>query len=323
MRWDTAPDPRVESAVRALVSVVLGGIVLLAGCPEPVDYEPVRFAALGDTGEANDAQYEVGAVLADVCASDGCDFVLLLGDNFYDTGVESVDDEQWQTKFELPYAGIDLPFYAVLGNHDYGGTNHLDKAVHQIAYTDLSDRWTMPDHYFAHTASNVDFFALDTNLPQWPVSLGEIGARQESWLAGQFADFEPDDRWRIVWAHHPYLSNGKHGNAGNYDGFPDTFTLSGQPNKELLEAHVCGKADLYLCGHDHDREWLEPTCEGTELIVSGAGSKLRDFYDTQPVHWQDSTTEGLAWFEIDDETITIRFWDRDGTMAFEGGWTRE
>jgi tartrate-resistant acid phosphatase type 5 len=41
-------------------------------------------------------------------------------DNFYDEGVDSLDDEQFQTKFELPYADIDFPFWVVLGNHDYG-----------------------------------------------------------------------------------------------------------------------------------------------------------------------------------------------------------
>ena len=49
----------------------------------------------------------------------GFGFVVLLGDNFYEDGVASVDDPQWQTKFEDPYANIDLPFYAVLGNHDH------------------------------------------------------------------------------------------------------------------------------------------------------------------------------------------------------------
>ena len=87
--------------------------------------EIVRFIAMGDGGEGNADQYAVAATVKSVCdAKDdehgpGCDFVLYLGDNFYDD-VEGVDDEQFQTKFELPYADLDLPFWVVLGNHDYG-----------------------------------------------------------------------------------------------------------------------------------------------------------------------------------------------------------
>ena len=80
--------------------------------------------------------------------------------------------------------------------------------------------------------------------------------------------------------------------------------------------------DLYLCGHDHDRQWHETQCDGTQFIVSGAGAKLRSFRFEQPVHWADDTTEGFAWFEIDGETLTVQFWDRYGVMNYEGGWTR-
>ncbi len=59
--------------------------------------------------------------MAKKCATDGCDFVQLLGDNIYDSGVGSTSDALWQSNFELPYAELDLPFWVVLGNHDYGG----------------------------------------------------------------------------------------------------------------------------------------------------------------------------------------------------------
>lgn len=80
----------------------------------------VRFLALGDAGEGNRAQDANGNAMKALCARKGCDFVLYLGDNFYGQGITSPDDLQFQQKFELPYAGLDLPFYAMLGNHDYG-----------------------------------------------------------------------------------------------------------------------------------------------------------------------------------------------------------
>ena len=53
---------------------------------------PVRFVAMGDTGEGNADQATVAAAIETLCAAQGCDFVLLLGDNFYDVGVEDVND---------------------------------------------------------------------------------------------------------------------------------------------------------------------------------------------------------------------------------------
>ena len=52
----------------------------------------VRFVAIGDAGEGNDAQFAVADVVEQVCTAQGCDFAIYLGDNFYDVGVESVDD---------------------------------------------------------------------------------------------------------------------------------------------------------------------------------------------------------------------------------------
>ena len=67
----------------------------------------VRFVALGDTGKGNAGQKQVGVSVGAVCAAHGCDFVVLLGDNFYPTGVESATDPQWKTKFTEPYATVD------------------------------------------------------------------------------------------------------------------------------------------------------------------------------------------------------------------------
>ncbi len=42
----------------------------------------LRFVALGDAGEGNDAQYKVAGAMANLCAEKGCDFAIYLGDNF-------------------------------------------------------------------------------------------------------------------------------------------------------------------------------------------------------------------------------------------------
>ena len=66
---------------------------------EPPPPKIVRFVAMGDGGEGNETQYKVADVLKEVCEQktddlDGCEFVLYLGDNIYDVGVDDVLDEQ-------------------------------------------------------------------------------------------------------------------------------------------------------------------------------------------------------------------------------------
>ncbi|MGH8454263.1 MAG: hypothetical protein ACRESW_06905, partial [Nevskiales bacterium] len=88
----------------------------------PASGESVSFVAFGDAGQQSNAgpatQTAVGDAMARICAARGCDFALELGDNIYLSGVDSVEDAQWQTKFEQPYANFNYPIYAALGNHD-------------------------------------------------------------------------------------------------------------------------------------------------------------------------------------------------------------
>lgn len=84
--------------------------------------ESVSFVAFGDAGQQSGSgpsmQTAVSDAMARVCAERGCDLALELGDNIYLSGVDSVEDEQWQTNFEQPYANFNYPIYAALGNHD-------------------------------------------------------------------------------------------------------------------------------------------------------------------------------------------------------------
>jgi N-acetylmuramoyl-L-alanine amidase len=61
---------------------------------------------VGDTGTGGPDQFKVAGAIFQTCASSGCDFGLLLGDNFYPDGVSSADDPQRKTKFEQPYFAV-------------------------------------------------------------------------------------------------------------------------------------------------------------------------------------------------------------------------
>ena len=72
--------------------------------------------------------------------------------------------------------------------------------------------------------------------------------------------------WTIAFGHHPYRSNGKHGDAGAYelgvawDGIEfaglDLGTIFGDKFRQWVDDYICNRVDFYLSGHDHNRQWL-------------------------------------------------------------------
>ena len=283
--------------------------------PEPPVAAPllVRFVAMGATGEGNAGQLQVAAAIQAKCAASGCDFVQLLGNNFYDSGVDSTSDSQWNSKFEVPYADIDLPFYAVLGNHDYGNAgagSDAAKAQHQVDYTAVSPggKWRMPAKHYHRSVNHVEFFALDSTMQMFGTDAAQRTA-VAGWLAASTAT------WKIAFGLHSYRSNGQHGNAGTYEGIPGIPIVSGAGVKSFMDQIVCGNVDLHLSAFDHSLQWLQSTCAGTELIVSGAGSKLSALPRTNPVHFQSSQL-GFVYVVIDGNTLTAEFIDTAGTVLF-------
>jgi len=279
----------------------------------------VRFIASGDTREGNEAQYAVGQAIADLCAMKGCDFGMLLGDNFYDSGVSSVDDPQFQEKFELPYDEIEFPIYISLGNHDYGGNGlgvdfDQKKAQYQIDYTKKSQIWKLPAKYYTFKQEHAEFWGLDTNQVMTHPLNGNSNP-QRDWLID--GTQKSTATWKIAFGHHPYISNGDHGNAGSYEnieGFNLPF-VTGEKVKEFMDAAVCGKIDIYLAGHDHSIQWLEPKC-GTEFIVSGAGAKAEDTPGKNPAYFSVANTSGFFWAELKDDSFTGTFYDQTGKELY-------
>ncbi len=335
------------------VLLALGFVpVLLSACfgesdaptnADPTQAESVRFVAFGDAGTGSERQIAVGNAMAEVCAQRGCDFALELGDNFYVSGVQSVDDAQFQSKFETPYAALQVPIYVTLGNHDNsqgpGEGSANARGNYQVDYHYLagrsSDKFRMPARYYSFTAPAdseaplVEFFSLDSNPltailsdldPNWnPITYGQ---EQQAWFSDALQTSKA--QWKIAFAHHPYLSNGIHGNAGNYDGVPalPIITASGQPWKNFLEATMCAEGvDIYFQGHDHDLEWLKPvdSCGKTHFIVSGAGEGPRPFGNAtrNETFWQADNQLGFFWFEISRDSMTGAAYVLDG-LALPG-----
>ncbi len=310
----------------------------------PVPSAKVRFVAFGDAGRGNENQIAVGAAMAQLCALKGCDFALETGDNFYEIGVSSITDPQWQSAFELPYKDLNIPIYAALGNHDNAVTDVGEgfdnaKGNFQVDYSGatgpgISGKWKKPARYHAFTAPLgaaagatpiAEFFCLDSsplaatsaNPAELEYSAATYGPTQMQWFQSGLMNSKA--KWTFAFAHHPYVSNGEHGNAGEFDGAPSPpagtpldfpgSTASGQPWKELFESSACAMGlDMFIFGHDHDLEWLQPVpaCNAkTEFVLTGAGSDVRAFGDEtrNPVYWQKDLAQGFFWFEVTETTL--------------------
>jgi tartrate-resistant acid phosphatase type 5 len=342
-------------ASRGLAAVL--ALTVLATAPrassEPANFPttlPVQFVLVGDTGTGTPGQYAVAAAMATVCAERGCQFAIGLGDNIYEYGPDSVDDRQFRDKFEKPYAKLAFPFFMVLGNHDQSGIIpgsgvHPARGDHEVAYTRLSAKWMMPARYYRFSAPFasatdwktqvahpvIEFFAIDSNYlapqnyPQhdWYRPGRPYDLDQRDWLRAGLAASRAS--WKVVFAHHPLLNNGKDHNAGEFLGFG---LSKGVELKRLYEEEVCGKADLLVSGHDHSLQWMPPQTRcgaRTHFVISGAGAKLyeRSAPDKEAnrTYFEAFGTLGFFWANVSADSLTLAAYTVDAkgvpTLAYE------
>jgi acid phosphatase len=260
-----------------------------------------RFMVIGDMGTGRPDQYRVADAMARRARTDGLNFILTVGDNFYPRGVLSIDDPQWETKFEDVYADptLQVPVYATLGNHDRHGSIEA-----QIEYTHHNDRWQMLDKYYTFTRTLADetriqFYAVDTT----PIHDRERGITgQLTWLERELA--ASDARWKIVFGHHPLYSHSSRGNDG---------AMINRLEPLFVEHGV----DVYFAGHDHTLEMLKPV-NGVHYVVSGAGGGPDKAY---AVNWTDeayyaATLGGFAFVRASKDELVIEFVRLDAATQY-------
>ncbi|HEY8966987.1 MAG TPA: tartrate-resistant acid phosphatase type 5 family protein [Candidatus Methylacidiphilales bacterium] len=276
----------------------------------------LRFFALGDWGRRGEPhQRAVAARMGEEAARVSPAFVLALGDNFYEDGVVSASDPQWQTSFEEVYTApsLHVPWYAVLGNHDY----HSEPDA-QIAYAAASPRWRMPARYYSRRfaigtgdgKTQADFFFIDTNpmvnayLTSGHLRLGSNTRAQDvegqvAWLRKALR--ESDAAWKIVVGHHPLYSGGLH----------DTDQLD--IRARLLPVFKEGGVRAYFCGHDHDLQHI--ASEGIDHFVSGGGSTVRDV-QMMPESLFARKVSGFASVALGPETLRLAYVDEAGKEIY-------
>jgi tartrate-resistant acid phosphatase type 5 len=273
---------------------------------EKIDAASLSFFAVGCAGSGNQGQVLVAKAMGEWSAHENPEFVLYLGDNFYGRGVSSVNDSQWQSKFEDIYdsKALALPFYAVLGNHD-----QYKNPEAQIEYSKKNSRWKMPAHYYSFEkilsdGTKIQFFGLDTT----PIVEGKM-IDQARWLEEGLRVSTAD--WKVVFGHHPVYSGAK------------TYLRQIRTMRHLLEPLFKKyKVDLYVAAHNHSIEVLK-NVSGVNYVVSGAGSRPRDIYWTGETKFAHADL-GFAGFRIFKTGIQVYIVNgRDGKLIFQEMIPRE
>jgi hypothetical protein len=297
----------------------------------PTAPDRVRFAAIGDAGTGNAVAHQVAEVLRGVCAREGCDFVTMLGDSYYPVGVSGPEDPQFQSSFESVFAGLKGPPFADAGGRSVGGAggvavpaalrpafadrtgipmlpvlgNHDVKmpgsARYMVFHSRESDLWRMPNYEYAYRVGPARFFAINTNCP--PLTWWRLKDRLEEPFAG----------WTFVMGHHALYSEGPHGDE---NWATHWFWDDLQP-----------KVQFYLAGHNHLLEHLQREGQGTDYVVSGSagGDKVgppdSDDPSAATLRFQNPQP-GFAWFDVQAERVTWRFYGTDGQVLYEHTRTR-
>jgi hypothetical protein len=280
----------VFSAALALAQLDIGRVL-----PE---HEKLKILAFGDFGTGAPSQVALARAMTRRNSETHFNLGLTMGDNFYQCGVRSVNDPKWKTRWEDLYTPLGIPFYASLGNHDYGhppamcpGMGASPEA--EIARTKMSPSWRMPARYYTFAAGPARFFAIDTE--GW-------NPKQLEWIRNELelTSTERGIRWRIVYGHHPIYTSGKHINERRI----------AQLRRELLPVLMRYGVDLYLCGHDHDIEHLRS--DGIDFLISGGGgAHLRSMGRRGPQSVFAKTVFAFTELKIDQHELVAEIFDVD------------
>ena len=81
---------------------------------------------------------------------------------------------------------------------------------------------------------------------------------------------------------------------------------------------AASSVDLYLSGHDHNRQWLSKVahCPGVQFVVSGAGAKTKALGGNNPTEFEDASIGGFLYVHIAGPTLTAEFIDQNGVVNF-------
>jgi hypothetical protein len=257
----------------------------------------VRFAAIGDSGRGDQPQYQVSAQMQAYRSVFSYDFVVMLGDNVYD----SWTPEDYRQKFELPYKPLldaGVTFHAAIGNHDDAAQPDypLFNMGGQRYYT------FKPKSLVAQLAgTDVRFFMIDTE---------RLDRAQLDWLDREMNGSNAE--WKIPVFHRPIYTSGRYGFAAR---------RLRQALEPILVKHGVKVA---FSGHEHFYERTKPQ-QGITYFISGGAGSLRP-NDIRPGDLADAGFDADYHFmlvEISGDELYYQAISRTGATVDSGVVTRK
>lgn len=236
-------------------------------------------------------------------------------------GFSSIHDPLWAKYFTDAYA-LQVPFYGVLGNHDYMGN-----ASCQLQYHAVDARWTMPARNYTATFALGDgsgeeatFVFIDSNPfisayysnPENPQQGAQLATQhwqqQLAWLNDTLAAVKRPGPVLVV-GHHPIVTS---------KAIPDSVTQDMSVIQPLLEAY---NVTAYVCGHVHLLGFAEQA--GIGYVVTGAGATGKTYSDNaDAVSAMDSPPwtsgeAGFVAFDLNATALDINFLDTKGNTLLQ------
>ena len=220
---------------------------------------------VGDIGYYNNHTQNIFNTINKECKKG--DSVVLLGDNFYPSGVSSEKDIRWNNIKKL---NCKLPIFPILGNHDYG-----DNPYAQIRHRSKNYKWNFPYFYYKVNILDYDLFFIDTcilqpnysNLTEDILKTRIFQYENEKRDMMKWLEFELEKsrNKKIVLGHYPIISLGIYGI--NNDLLP------------LIKLFEKYDVLMYISGHDHNLqintiENKESSLTIIEFFISNTSGKF-------------------------------------------------
>ncbi|KFK33419.1 hypothetical protein AALP_AA5G010200 [Arabis alpina] len=232
------------------------------------------------------------------------DFVVSVGDNFYDDGLIGENDPSFEASFSHIYtqSSLQKQWYSVLGNHDYRG--NVSAQLSQVL-TQKDWRWFCRRSFVLSSGSGmVEIFFVDTN-PFVEKYFTDPGDHTYDWsnvlprkkyISNLLHDLDLELKkshatWKFVVGHHGIKTAGDHG-------------VTQELVDQLVPIMEENKVDLYINGHDHCLQHIGSDGE-IQFLTSGGGSKawrggimpwdpkeLKLYYDGQGDNFYDDGLNG-------------------------------
>jgi hypothetical protein len=311
----SAPITRRE-AIRRTVIFSAGALVAgRTGFAKPTpaktkfDEGAMHLLALGDYGTKGNANQAAVAnrMAAFVKTLDKpLTAVLALGDNFY----TKLTTDRFDNHFDKIYStdGLNCPFYACLGNHDYGTASYEwqpGKFQMELDYAKNNprSRWKMPSKWYTvHLPSEdrplVKAIVLDGNYWEGALTPKEKIA-QRKFLKAEL-EKKSDAPWLWVVNHFPLYSD--------CPAYAENKALIREWGPLIKEHPV----SLFLSGHAHILQHLHVKGYSPSFIVSGGGGQR--LYPMQDSKRGFVTNHDLGFnhISVTADEFQVQFINKDG-----------